>query len=209
MCILCQTGNNDKILYNKDVLQCNYCSDLVKIPDIKGIKSLWCHDCKELTEISCIQGLEELYCFNCPKLTEISEIHGLRILDCTYCPSLVRIPEIQTLERIDCTGCGSLTQIPMIRKLQELYCPDCEKLNLTDIRIPETIKYIGSDKLQWRNSDQNLTKLIVLQKWFKNVSMSKKLIKLIPLLMPLYYHPEAKGGYFHKKEMLASLLSRQ
>jgi hypothetical protein len=31
--------------------------------------------------------------------------------------------------------------------------------------------------------------------------MRKRLSILIPQLIPLYYHPEAKGGYLHKKEM--------
>ncbi len=38
-----------------------------------------------------------------------------------------------------------------------------------------------------------------LQGWIKNISMYKKIIHIIPQLMPLYYHPSAKGGYFHKK----------
>ncbi len=29
----------------------------------------------------------------------------------------------------------------------------------------------------------------------------KRLFKLIPKLMTIYYHPNCKGGYFHKKEI--------
>ena len=41
-----------------------------------------------------------------------------------------------------------------------------------------------------------------LQKWFKKILFSKRLTKLISQLIPLYYHPEAKGGYIHKRDML-------
>ncbi len=36
----------------------------------------------------------------------------------------------------------------------------------------------------------------------KKIIISKRLIKLIPHLIPLYYHPDAKGGFFHKKTIL-------
>jgi hypothetical protein len=58
----------------------------------------------------------------------------------------------------------------------------------------------------WLNNDpgfgESVKKLIKLQLWFKNMYLSKRLKKLIPQLIPLYYHPDAKGGYFEKKAML-------
>lgn len=198
---------HDDFDHYKDIFQCNYCQDIIKITDIKGIKSLWCHDCPELVEISDIKGLESLYCYNCPKLLKIADIQGLKILDCAYCESLIKIPAIQTLEEIDCTGCQSLIEISFIKNLKDLFFPDCEKLNLINVKLPDTIRHIGSDKLKWKNNSSNRKKLITLQRWFKNMLMSRKIIKIIPLLMPLYYHPDSKGGYFHKKEMLTSLMN--
>ena len=46
---------------------------------------------------------------------------------------------------------------------------------------------------------------IKIRGWFKNRLTGKKMLKLIPQLMPLYYHPESKGGYLHKKHMLQYL----
>ena len=42
---------------------------------------------------------------------------------------------------------------------------------------------------------------MILQNWIKRMLQRKKLIKLIPQLIPLYYHPDAKGGYFDKKRL--------
>jgi hypothetical protein len=39
----------------------------------------------------------------------------------------------------------------------------------------------------------------------KKKLLGRRLEKLIPELMPIYYHPLAKGGYMHKKEMLKFL----
>jgi hypothetical protein len=51
--------------------------------------------------------------------------------------------------------------------------------------------------------EQNIIKLIKIQKWVKKMIIRKGLMGLIPQLMPLYYHPCAKGGYFHKKNMFS------
>ena len=51
------------------------------------------------------------------------------------------------------------------------------------------------------NFNSNINKLKILQRWIKNILLSKKLKKLIPQLMPLYYHPDAKGGYLDKKHL--------
>ncbi len=46
----------------------------------------------------------------------------------------------------------------------------------------------------------------------KKMLIINKLKKIIPFgllrrpqIIPLYYHPEAKGGYLHKKKMLVDL----
>jgi hypothetical protein len=42
----------------------------------------------------------------------------------------------------------------------------------------------------------------VIQKWMKRISLSDRLSNLIPGLVPIYYHPDCRGGFFHKKAML-------
>ena len=32
--------------------------------------------------------------------------------------------------------------------------------------------------------------------------MSKRLLKLIKQIIPIYYHPNHKGGWLHKRDML-------
>ncbi len=53
-----------------------------------------------------------------------------------------------------------------------------------------------------RGYDENIKNLKIIQKWIKKMLLSKRLMRLIRRLMPLYYAPDAKGGYFHKREML-------
>ena len=76
-----------------------------------------------------------------------------------------------------------------------VYCYNCPWLNVRNVKY-----------------ENNIKNLKILQKYFKKILLSKKLLKLIPRLMPfglllckarpLYYHPESKGGYLHKRDML-------
>ena len=52
------------------------------------------------------------------------------------------------------------------------------------------------------NYEKNIIKLLKLQKWFKTYLLSKKISIMSELILPLYFHPEYKGGYFHKKQLL-------
>jgi hypothetical protein len=54
---------------------------------------------------------------------------------------------------------------------------------------------------QWEKitrSDPRIQKIKLLQKWFKRVLIGRKLLNLIPKIIPLYYADLAKGGYFRK-----------
>ena len=128
-----------------------------------------------------LKGLRELYC--CPLLKEIPLIEGLQTLSCSECPLLKEIPQIKGLQRLDCCNCPLLINIPQqtIEGLQTFNHSGCKWLKCNDTIIK---------------------KVKILQRWFKKVILSKRLTKLIPQLMPLYYHPEAKGGYIHKRDML-------
>ena len=47
----------------------------------------------------------------------------------------------------------------------------------------------------------NLKKLKKLQGWFKRTLQRKKIKMILKGTIPIYYHPDMKGGYMHKKEM--------
>ncbi len=51
----------------------------------------------------------------------------------------------------------------------------------------------------------NIKKLIIIQKWFKKIILSNNLKKILIQIIPIYYHPECKGVYIHKKQMLVDL----
>lgn len=89
---------------------------------------------------------------------------------------------------LSCQNSRSLTNIGDTANLSWYHCSGC------------IWSYVRNDKF-----DDNIRRLIVLQRWFKKILQSKRLTKLIPKLIPLYYHPECKGGYFHKKSILEFL----
>ncbi len=200
MCIICD-NKIDQSTKRLQELKCYSCRLLTNIPSIQGLKKLYCSYCPLLTNIPSIQGLQVLDCFNCPLLTNISSIQVLQNLCCSYCPLLTcgsegacpkkaHIPSIQGLKILDCSNCPLLTDIPSIQGLQNLCCCYCPWLNI--------------DNMEY---EINIKKLKILQQWIKKVILSKRLRELIPLLMPLYYNPEAKGGYMHKKKMLNFIIN--
>lgn len=209
------------------VLNCSECDELIEIAHIEGLQILDCSNCKKLTQIPHIDELQELNCAGCPltkipciqkllvlgcgscPLTEIPLINGLRVLNCSNCPKLTKIPVGQDdcLEELYCYDCTGLTELPSSLKLSFLNCGGCR--NLTQIPNCESTALIlilknGCPWLNYKNKkyDENVRKLVILQKWLRRMILRKKLITLIPLLVPLYYHPDSRGGYFHKKNML-------
>jgi len=66
----------------------------------------------------------------------------------------------------------------------------------------KNITWLGIDGCVWLNRDpdfdKSIKKLIRLQQWFRSMLMSRRLKRLIAQIMPIYYHPDAKGGYFDK-----------
>jgi len=57
--------------------------------------------------------------------------------------------------------------------------------------------------------DDNIKQLKQLQTWFRGILLGKRLKKIIMQIIPLYYHPLAKGGYLHKRDMLYFIESIQ
>lgn len=210
MCVICR----DEVTYNEKRLDCSWCDAVTQIPNIPGLLELNCSYCPQLSQIPNIPGLLELYCGHCPQLSQIPCIEGLFYLNCRWCPTLTQIPCIKDLKKLNCDYCPMLTKIPEIEGLWELHCQGCRKL--TELPYYYCSEYgmdVHSDGCVWLNHEtnkkynKNLKKLIFLQRWLRKMMIVKKLHRLIPRLMQIYYHPEAKGGYFHKKEMLGFIES--
>jgi hypothetical protein len=121
-------------------------------------------------------------------LNDIQPITTLTKLYCDNCALLKEIPNITTLTTLYCSNCPLLTVIPNIPNLTILYCSNCPWLK-------ESQSY----------QEENITKLIRLQIWFKSYLLSNKLKIMIKEIIPLYYHPDAIGGYLHKMKMLTFL----
>lgn len=50
-------------------------------------------------------------------------------------------------------------------------------------------------------------KAIQIQCWLKKMMLRKRLIRRTQELIPLYYHPSAKGGYFDKRKLIEFVTS--
>ena len=85
-----------------------------------------------------------------------------------------------------------ITNIPPFKKLKSFDFSGCPWIHSPVERI----------NLGNRQYYENIIKLIILQRFFKKIIISKRLLRLIPKLMPLYYNPSAKGGYLHKRNMI-------
>jgi hypothetical protein len=160
------------------------------------LEELKCEHCISLTSIPLISGLQNLYCNGCTLLCEIPCIDPLKVLDCDECPMLCEIPQsMQGLSELNCRECRSLTRIPPILDPESLVDFDFSGCIWLDINNP--------------GYSENIRKLKVLQRWFRGIHASRKMLRLIPELIPIYYHPDSKGGYFHKKLMYDFLDSIQ
>ncbi len=188
---------------------------LTNIPLIPGLKELFCSNCPLLTYISLISGLKTLNCYNCPLLTNIPLIEGLKILNCCNCQLITNIPLIAGLEELFCNCCSLLTNIPLIEGLQTLNCSDCPiltKIPFIQVRSYEMYRFNCSNCKWLKESNQeyenNIKKVKHIQEFMRKIILSRRLIVLIQKIVPIYYHPDCKGGYIHKKQMLVDLQRR-
>ena len=213
MCIVCQ--NKAPINGLVDCSLCiNITNDILKVY-VKNhtITYLGCYR-KKITEIPHIVGLEKLGCSN-TNITEIPNIIGLKILRC-YDTSITEIPHISGLKELYCDG-TNITEIPHIDGLKKLYCSNtniteipnivglkqlwCSNTNITEIPHIKGC-HIIIHYCHWLEQE-NIEKVITSQKMMRNYYMRKKLVHIRDQLMPIYFHPEMKGGYLHKKSMMA------
>ena len=136
-------------------------------------------------EIKSLEGLEILSCYNCPLLITIPPIEGLKKLDCSNCPLLTTIPHIEGLEKLRCWDCPLLTAIPRIEGLEKLVCSGCP--------------WLPSQNKDYKD---NINLLIKTQRIVKNFITRRRLKHVKDEILKIYFHPEMKGGYLHKKEMM-------
>ena len=93
---------------------------------------------------------------------------------------------IEDITELDCSNCPLLQSIPKeLVKIVRLYCSNCPWL----------------EHNMNKDYNSNITKLFLLQKWFRGCLMSKKLKKIYKPILEIYFHPDYKGGYLHKKSM--------
>src|SRR5205823_4143083 len=121
------------------------------------------------------------------------------------CPLITNIPHIKGLLTLWCVNCPLIASIPQIEGLQGLICSYCPSIGSFTTSIPysKMLKCVGCNWLDnnYYNPEfhHNIKKLKRLQVWFKSILLGKRLKKIIFEIIPLYYHPLAKGGYLHKR----------
>ena len=144
----------------------------------------------------------QVYCNGCMSITlDILTIYAkkykikLLILENT---NITEFPRISGLKELYC-DCTNITEIPYIDGLKKLYCMNTKITELHNIDGCDIISYQSCNWLE----ENNLQKVITSQKMIKNYFMRKKLVHIRDQLMPIYFHPEMKGGYLHKKSMMS------
>ena len=117
--------------------------------------------------------------------------------------SLIRNTMCYDKHNLDCHGCKSVTNdalklYVLEHKITNL---NCSNTNITKIPDIEGC-YIITNNCYWLDK-LHIEKVITTQKMIRNYYMRKKLIHIRDQLIPIYFHPEMKGGYLHKKSMMA------
>ena len=184
---------------NIKTLDCSRCPKIVNLPNLEGLKRLDCWDCPIVNLPTSLEGLKYLNCTGCPKLVNLpTSLEGLEELYCSYCP-IVNLPNLEGLKILDCSFCCKLVNLPNLKGLKELYCWDCPKLvvNLPNL---EGLKKLDCSGCHWLE-EENRDKVKKAQEIVRNKITSRKLISIRNQLVPIYYHPEMKGGYFAKKDL--------
>ena len=214
MCLICSGIETNGTFINTDYFQdtayiaINHCANIrILSLDALCIKKpkiiMQCSDCPNLETIVESDKITELHIERCPKIKKIPQLKNLKSLDCHQCPSLTTIPLIKGLVDATFVDCRSLISIPQnskvhshgIKSLRYLRVIDC---HWSSIQKSESVM---SDQIQ---------KLITLQQWFRKQILGRRLTRLIPWIMPLYYHPaelaHQKEGTLKRKQCLNSLI---
>jgi hypothetical protein len=231
MCIICRWNSGDeKLDPNIKLLDCSNCTTLTAIPVMTELVILYCKNCTALTNIPTLPKLKILRCEGSTALTSIPVLPILEALFCSFCTALTNIPTMSKLQQIFCTGCTALTSIPVMEELEILYCNECTALtsipampelreldcgfctSLTDIPYSsvEEVWYVGCKWFQvCKEFDSNIKSLRSCQAIAKRKLTARKLEKLIPAIVDIYYSPGYKGAYIAEKNFLALHVSQK
>jgi hypothetical protein len=76
----------------------------------------------------------------------------------------------------------------------------CEGWNITDIKTLDCsgCPWISKGK---QGFEERIQKLIVLQRWYRRMMLYRNYLIRIDEIVPIYYHPDCKGGYFAKRRI--------
>jgi Leucine-rich repeat (LRR) protein len=154
MCVIC-TGEYDE---NTVALYCYRCERVTSIPDtLVNLRYLYCDDTNITSIPSTLVNLEGLFC-SYTLITSIPDtLVNLRYLDC-------------------CST--SILFIPDLPRLLELYCSDTKVTS-----IPPRIQHLSNSNCPWLVLE-NITKLIPIQKRFKNKFKRRRYNELIEYFYP-------------------------
>jgi Leucine-rich repeat (LRR) protein len=174
MCQVC-TGEYDE---NTTELDCDGCKRVTSIPDILvNLLELYCRDTKVTSIPSTLVNLEHLYCRD-TKITSIpSTLVNLQILYCRN-TNVTSIPS--TLVNLRYLSCDN-TSILFVPNLPNLQILICDNTKITS--IPSGLQTSSSDNCPWLILE-NITKLIPIQKRFKNKFKTRRSNELSEYFYP-------------------------
>jgi Leucine-rich repeat (LRR) protein len=138
---------------------------------------LYCSGCQQITSIPNLPNLRELHCTN-TKVTLIPPtLVNLRELYCSYTKVTLIPSTLINLRELYCYNTLVLF-IPNLPNLRRLYCN-----NTSVTSIPLGLQYSSSDNCPWLVLE-NITKLIPIQKRFKNKYRLRRSIILLEYFYP-------------------------
>ena len=188
MCLICDYEGTT-LEGGFQILDCHGCKNITSIPVIKGLQQLYCGGCTNLESLPNIPGLQKLIFWGCEKIKIIPNIKTLLLINCMKCPGLTSIPEIKGLKHLNCTGCTNLINLPKIDDLRNIYCKDCPWL-----------KHFKNP-----NYEENIRNLVILQKFFKRILASRKLLRIAPILVGVWYSPGCHGAWLAEREFVNTI----
>lgn len=226
---LCVERCYDKLIIpnidNLETLILISCRD-VFMSYISCLKHLSLYDCDNIKHIYYFNELISLNILNCPRIKRIPLLPKLETLELNSCQAISNIPDMSYMKSLTCINCHHISNITGLISLENLEIHNCKLIKrISNFKNIESI-YVSSlhmltelpdvciDHLKiidckWIRGDSeyenNINRLIKLQKWFKKCIFIKRFINIIPKLIPLFYHPDAHGGYIHKRDMLHCL----
>ena len=207
-CGNCTSFTSIPVLPKLQYLSCGNCTSLTSIPVLPKLQYLSCRGCTALTSIPILPELEELYCERCTSLTRIHVFPKLSILNCWGCTAITAVHAMPKLKELDCKFCRSLTSITELPQLEYLYCENCTALTSIPSNVSTFLVFFFNG-CKWlnikgnRDFENNMRSLRSCQAIFKRKLTARKLEKLLPELIAIYYAPGCKGEHIASRAFLA------